>query len=181
MEVNLKKAAALAAAIAASPLKLEHSFSVDIYGDAPTPEQMDTLKGNLQEQIAVALALTNAVFVIRELIGKANEARVNTLLSARALLDKQLSVLNSIPVRKQGTSLVALARQMEALQSAEVKVFGQRAPNLDLETESIVSPLLSELRKKKRAIDDELQAVNFTTTIKLPEAVVEVLTILDLV
>lgn len=181
MKVNLKKAAALAAAVSAVGAKFDHAYNVDLYADPPNEEAVTRAREALGSQVATALTLAEVVFVIRQLIGEANVPRVNSLLTKRALIDKQLSIINSVPVRRQGTNLTALARQIEALRVGENKAYGVKAPNLELETETLVAPILRELRKAKRELDDELQAVNFNTTIELPDGVVQVLKDLDLI
>jgi hypothetical protein len=181
MIVNLKKAAALAAAVSATTVKFDHAFNIDPYGDPPQPEHIERYRENLLNQVGTAMVLTEIVFTIRRLIGEANVGRVNDLLTRRARVEKKLSILNTIPVRQQGSNLVAIARQVEALRGVENKPYGVKVPGLELETASLITPFLRELKKNKRDLDDELQAVNFNTTITLPEDVVGVLKTLDLV
>lgn len=181
MIVNLKKAAALAAAVSATSVKFDHAFNLDVYGDPPQQGHVDQYRENLLNQIGTAMVLTEVAFKIRRLIGEANIGRVNDLLTRRANVEKKLSILNQIPVRQQGTNLASLARQVEAFRGAENKPYGAKMPGLELETASIITPSLRELKKTKRDLDDELQAVNFNTTITLPEDVVGVLKTLDLV
>lgn len=182
MKVTLKKASALAAAATAivPTIKFDHSYVVDVYGDPPSDEAIEAANVLLNNQLTNALAIVGIVFRIRQMIGQANTGRIDGLLTARAAIDKQLSVLNQIPVRQQRTNLVALTRQMEALKGNEQKLYGNNL-KLDLETFSLVSPLSRQLIKDKRAIDEELATLNFTTTIELPADVVKVLTDLDLI
>lgn len=182
MKINLKKAAAIAAALSAVKIDLNHVYSVDIFADPPTEDTVKQLRDTLSTQVATYLALIETVFEIRYLIGSANEGRINLLLTQRALIEKQLSVVNSIPVRSAGTNISALQRQLEAFHNKEKASYvGIKLPTLELETASLVGPALSELKRRKRELDDELQALNFNTTIELPEDAVKVLTSLDLI
>lgn len=181
MKVTLKKAAALALALTSASVALQHSFSVDVYEDLPLPEDITAAHDRLEEQVAKALAVAEAGFTIRVIIGEANEGNINGLLTRRALIDKQLSILNTVPVRETSTNLVSLQRQVEAFRSSESRPYGSKAPPLDLETASIVSPLLKRLRKEKRDVEEELQRINFATTVELPADVVKILTDLDIV
>lgn len=194
MQINLKKAAALASVLAGSQVKFDHAFAVDVFADAPTEDTVERAREALKQQVSLALGLADAAFLIRSLIGRANVGHINDLLTQRALVDKQLQLVNGIPLRQRGTDLVALTRQIEAKRAGGNEAQGYQLAlrggqlalrggglTLDLETESIVSPLLKNLRRMKRNIDDELQAVNFNTQIEIPANVVRVLTDLDLV
>lgn len=184
MKVTLKKAAALAAAVSAVAVKQDHAYAVDIYADPPDEEFVTRARDILQQQLGSALALSSVVFQLRRLIGVANEGAVNRLLTERAAIEKQLSIVNSIPLRTQGTNLEALKRQIEAGRAGPevgARLFGARGTTLELETHTIVSPLLRSLKREKRRVDEELQVANFTTEIELPDEVVKVLTDLDLV
>lgn len=182
MKVNLKKAAALSAAVSAVAVRYDHQYNVDLYADPPTQESADKSRELLAQQISTGLALVESAFAIRLLIGKANEGRINALLTARALTEKKLAVVNSVPLRRQGTNIEALKRQIEAHRAQpEQRVYGRAGLTLDLETEGLLTPTIRSLRKQKRELDDELQMLNYNTQIELPENVVKVLTDLDLV
>lgn len=183
MKVTLKKAAALSAAVAAATVKLDHAYAVEIYAEPPTEDFVNRARDILQQQIASARTLSAVVFQLRRLIGAANQGSINSLLTERAAIEKQLAIVNAIPVRTQGTNIQALARQIEAIrgQGEAQRIYGARAATLELETHTIVSPILRTLKREKRRVDDELQVLNFTTEIELPDEVVKVLTDLDLV
>lgn len=182
MKVNLKKAATLSSALASTQIKFEHSFAIDVFADPPTAENAKTAQEGLNNHVILSMNLLAASFMIRQLIGQANADKINELLAARAMIEKQLSILNTIPVRPNGTNIEALTRQIKAarLPDARPNPYG-RGLILELETESILSPIFRKLRRAKRDIDDELQGLNFNTTIEIPEDVVKILTDLDLV
>ena len=182
MQVTLKKAAALSAAVLAAVPKFNHQFSVDIYADPVSPMRLQELDAELAEQVNAANRLIDVGFYIRELIGKANaEHDINSLLTSRALIEKKLETFNTIPVRSKQPNLVAIERQVEAARQNGQDRFGRANLTLDLETSSVVSAILTALRRAKREVEEKLATANYNTTIKLPDDVVEVLKTLDLV
>lgn len=182
MQVTLKKAAALAAALTGLPVKIDHQYSVDPFADPPSQAMVVEFAGKMQTQVEVALGIVDAAFVIRDMIGKANVGKINQLLTERAAIEKKLSIINGIPSRNKGTNLDALTRKVEAGREEKAPAFGRgNGLTLDLETETLILPIQKELKRQKRRVEEELQTLNFNTTIELPKGVVDVLTELDLV
>lgn len=181
MLVNLKKAGALAAALLSCQVKMDHTFGVDIYGDPPAPNWQEGAEAMLAAQVDRALALTEAGFTIRRLIGEANKAVIDGLLAERALIEKKLSIINGLPKRANGTNMVALARQIMALREQEQKPYGQKPLTLEIKTEELIDGLAKPLKRSLRELDDKLQAANFNTNIDIPEGVAKVLRELDLI
>jgi len=183
MKVNLKKAAALAAALSSTAIKVDHSYSVDVYGELPTADGLKAAKEVFETQVSNNLVVLTAAYTIRRLIGDANAATVDKLLNLRALTEKKLAFLNALPLRRQDTNLDVLKKKVEAVLAGDQKIGygGPRVPDLEIGTEEFLTPLIKKLKKLKRDLDEELQAVNFNTTIEIPEDVVKVLTDLDLI
>lgn len=181
MKVNLKKAGALAVAVAAVKTPVNTSFSVDPYGDVPSEDSIKNLEQSFRDSVMTSLSLYETVYMIRKLIGEANVKEVNGLLSQRALVEKQLALMNSIPLRDKGTNLDVLARKVEAAREKADNPYGRNPLALDLETESLVYPLIRQMKRRLRDLDDDLQKANYNTEIELPDNVVEVLKALDLV
>lgn len=182
MKINLKKAGALAVAVAAVKTPVNTTFSVDPYGDVPSEESVQNLQQEFRDSVMTTLSLYETVYLLRKLIGEANVEKVNGLLSQRALVEKQLSLMNSIPLREKGTNLNVLARKVEAMrEKVDNQVYGRNPLTLELETDSLVGPLVRQMKRRLRDLDDELQKANYNTEIEIPENVVEVLKTLDLV
>lgn len=183
MQVNLKKAAALSAALAAIPFAPAHAFRVDVYGPLPTQEHVEALRQQLVDQISAALRRNKAVYTIRKMVGEANMERISGLLASKAELEKNLAVLGAVPVRPSSTNLDAIARQAADLLNPEIarRAFGGNNIALEIQTDDLIVPNQKALRKAVRVIDEELQACNFNTKIELPKDVVDILTENDLV
>ncbi len=184
MKVNLKKAAALAAAVSAMTVKFDHTYQTDLYGEAPDEASIAKMNGILINQLNNALALVEVVFTIREQIRLANtQSGVSELLTARAKNERQLAILNTLPVHgpidlKRISTMHGIA---QAGLVGDQKYGGPKAPIVQLETASLVNPILSAAKRTKRKIDEELQSLNFRTEIELSADVVKVLTDLDLI
>lgn len=179
MKISLKKAAALATALSALQTPAQPRINLSIYGDNSPEGVKDRIKTVVDEQEAIVahnLALNAAVYDIRHLIGKANEGRINFLLTERALIDKQLQLLNSIPTTP-APNFEHLSRQLTARAAME-------NPSTDLvpiPTPMDFSMQIKSLKRERVKIEDELAQLNFTTMIELPEDVVTILTDNDLV
>jgi len=183
MEVTLKKASALALALAGTSIPITHTMAVDPYGDAPKKKEVEALTETLAESIKAQMLITSAVYVIRHEISQANAPRITTLLTARAELTKHLAFLNAIPRRPTAPNLDVLARKLEAVRATPQPGYSNRPVGvaLELETSALVDPLLKEMKRKLRNIEDELASLNHSTKIKLPDDVVKLLTELDLI
>lgn len=181
MDVNLKKASALALALAGVNVQIAHSYALDPYADPPTNEDVDELEGQFNSAVQKALQINEAVYVIRGMIGIANEGRINELLTARAMADKGLAILNAIPQRKGRPNLTALAAKLAASKEDKSPSYGAKSGiTLDLQT-SQIADIIKAFRKGRVKIEDELAKLNYSTTIKLPDDVVALLTEFDLV
>lgn len=184
MQVSLKKGAALALALSAVPVKLDHSYNIDVFGAAPTQSDLDIMNNLLLVQVAEAMKLNECVYVIRSLIGKANEGKINELLTERAMIDKALAVLGTLPLRDVSPNLTALAAKMAATKESLGTSSGYgRTPAVTLEllTEPYGKNFAKPLKKRRLKLEDKLAHLNFTTMIELPDDVVKVLTAYDLI
>lgn len=181
MEVNLKKASALSLALGGMTVAIPHTFALDPYAEPPTDELVDELEGQFIAAVGKAIEIVQATYMIRGLISHANEGRINDLLTARAELDKVLGILNAIPQRKNRPNLIALAAKLSASKDDKTPSYGSKAgPTLDIPTAS-VAQTIRVFRKGRVKIEDELASLNYSTTIKLPDDVVALLTEFDLV
>lgn len=181
MDVNLKKASALALALGGMTVAIPHTFALDPYAEPPTEDQVDELEGQFNAAVAKAIDIVQATYMIRGLIGRANEGRINDLLTARAEIDKTLGILNAIPQRKSRPNLAALAAKLAASKEDKSPSYGSKTgPTLDIQT-APVAQKIRMFRKGRVKIEDELAKLNYSTTIKLPDDVVALLTEFDLV
>lgn len=187
MRVTLKKAAGLAAALASVSVLVNTSVNVSIFSDRKVQDVIDEEMAVLSTNLDRALSLVEAVYTIRDLIGKANEGTISELLTERARIDKQLAVLNPLlqpNARKLDTD--AVERQLQSMREkgGESSGFGSRTADtvtVPLPTSPRVESHIKALKKARIRIEDRLAEFNFKTTIELPEEVVKLLTELDLI
>ncbi|HPQ09713.1 MAG TPA: hypothetical protein PLQ98_00115 [Bacillota bacterium] len=191
MQVSLKKGAALALALSAIPVKLDHTYSIDVFGSPPAPQDIEDMGLMLTAQLNEALRINQAVFTIRSMIGQKNEGQINNLLTERAMIDKSLAIVGGLPLRSSTPNLATLPDKMAlAKEQASSNTFrsmiGQKNDGktltllIELRTDTYV-PISKALKKRRLKIEDELAHLNFTTMIELPEDVVAVLTAYDLI
>lgn len=175
MRVTLKKASALALALTSIGVAIPHTLQVSAFDDAP--DAFDSWKAELQAQLAKVEAKWSAVYAIRNLIGQANAGKINEILTERALLDKLIAIYSEIPIRKTQPSVAMLNRQFEAARGSALGPGAARGVNIniELETDSFVTPRLDELKAKKRVLEDSLAGWNHDTSITLPDDVVAIL------
>lgn len=188
MQVTLKKAAGLAAALASVSVLVNTSVNVSIFSDRKVQDVIDEEMAVLTTNLDRALSLVEAVYTIRSLIGKANEGTISELLTERARIDKQLAVLNPLlQPQARKLDIGAFEAQREAARnkgSGESIGFGSRTADhmtIPLPTSSLVEGTIKALKKARIRIEDRLAEFNFKTTIELPEEVVKLLTELDLI
>ena len=180
MRVTLKRASALALALTSIEIAIPHTVSVSAFDDAP--DAFDTWGVELRSQVDKVEQKWATVYAIRSLIGKANEGKINELLTERAATDKLIAIYSGIPSRKTNPSVAMLNRQFEAVRGAQPGVIARNQNiNVELETSSIVDQRLDELKARKRMIEDGLAGWNHDTSITLPDDVVEVLRTFKLV
>jgi|JI10StandDraft_1071094.scaffolds.fasta_scaffold56985_4 hypothetical protein len=182
MQVSLKKGAALALALSAIPVKLDHTYSIDVFGSPPAPQDIEDMGLMLTAQLNEALRINQAVFTIRSMIGQKNEGQINNLLTERAMIDKSLAIVGGLPLRSSTPNLATLPDKMAlAKEQASSNTYGKTLTLLiELRTDTYV-PISKALKKRRLKIEDELAHLNFTTMIELPEDVVAVLTAYDLI
>lgn len=98
--------------------------------------------------------------------------------------NRQLTILNAMPTHGP-LDLARVQKMHEIAQAAMIadqnKYGGPKAPVIQLETASFLTPIVSAAKRQKRNIDESLQSFNFRTEITLSDDVVKVLKDLDLI
>lgn len=189
MHVTLKKAAALATALAAVSVPLESSVTLSIFSDEDPEKLVSNETTTLTDNINKSMAVNNAVYAIRSLIGRANEGTINNLLTERALLDKQLALLNRfVQTNTRPPDWAAVTKQIASLRDTPQPSGGYNlggrtanAISIQLPTNDLVTDEIRALKKRRIAVEDQLAELNFKNTIELPEDVVTLLREFDLV
>lgn len=185
MKITLKKASALVLALSAIIDKtvIPSVLEISPFSDAPDQNGIDEAYGTMHSSVLSVINTIEAKFALRMLVSQANEGSVNTLLCWRADVEGRLKMLQNVPSRVKSSEISAVAREIVAKREGGTALSHLRSPTVvfELETASFLSPFIKVLTKKKREIDDELQKLNFSTEITLPEEVIKVLTDCDLI
>lgn len=179
MIVTLKKAAALSLALSAIKIDVPLKIEVGAYDSLPNLFDADT---QLVRNVEAVLNRNAAVYEIRHLIGVANEGRINELIGIRAMIDKQLAFLNSIPTVTKRPNSDVIERELGALREAPADNYGRKKSlTVEVHTASHLEPHVRRLKRLRIGIEDELAQLNYTNTIELPDDVVALLQEHDLV
>jgi hypothetical protein len=186
MRVSLKKAAALASALAAISVSIPTGVAVSIYAVNSDGELQALVHSAIEQQKAALIksqSISGAVYSIRMLIGQANGSKINALVTERAAIDKQLQIVNSVTLVEKQPDIAALGRQLAALAEAPQETYRGRSDSLviSIPNADLVTPELKALKKRRIAVEDELAHLNFTTEIELPDDVVTILRENDLI
>ncbi|USN14738.1 hypothetical protein PAPPERLAPAPP_03690 [Brevundimonas phage vB_BpoS-Papperlapapp] len=189
MQVNLRKANALAKSLQDEALKqsAEHAVAFSIYDTAPDfAGKVDAAAQAMRTALEDALALTEAAYAVRALMGKAfHTSGINDVLTRKALLDRKEKLLTQVfayaPAASASDEVVLAPRRFEALlaQHEAAKTAGVRAAAADSVSVRVprsaydgLEDALRDIRREKAEIADELLGLNAGHRITLPEAVV---------
>jgi hypothetical protein len=183
MNVSLKKAAALATSLTGVAISVPHILNVSIFSeDARSAEALQAVVTAAAKDRDTELdrmrTVSRAVFVIRGLIGKANEGEINALLTERAGLDKELQIINAVPAVLKVPDFVAISRQIEDMRATpQVGTSSYRPPASAVGVPLPFDPAteVRALKKRRITVEDRLASLNFNTNIELPDDVVAIL------
>lgn len=189
MQVNLRKANALAKALQDEALKLapEHAVAVSIYEETPDfAAKVDAAGAALRSVLDDAVALTEAAYEIRGQMGKAFHASgINDVLTRKALLDRTEKLLSQAlayaPAASAASEVATAPRRFEALlaqhEAAKVngtrlavgETFQVRVPRTAYDG---LEDRLRDIRREKAQIADDLLGLNAGHRITLSDSVV---------
>ena len=191
MQVNLRKANALAKALQDEAHKQTAPTSVSISVYAENPDIAGAVKtagDAVRTALADALALSTAAYTLRGLMGKAfHTSGINDLLTEKALLDKREKLISQVvataPTGPQAEQELELApRRLASL--IEQRAAAAGSPNVSLRSlgESLTVQVppsayaglddeLREIRRRKTEISDELLGLNAANRVTIPEDV----------
>lgn len=192
MQVNLRKANALAKALQDEALKQTAPTSIAVSVFAVEPDivgEAVTAGKAVRQSLEDALALTTAAYTVRGLLGKAfHTSGINDVLTEKALLDRREKLISNVlayaPTGPQAEQDLELApRRLEAM--IEQRKAAATSSTLNLrqigETLTVQVPPsayvglddeLRVIRRRKTEITDELLGLNTANRITIPEDVV---------
>lgn len=189
VSVTLKKAASLASQLSLVKVEHPHQYTVSPHEENPSEAAFDAAKQLFEESVNKYGAITNAVFLIRGLVMKANEGKINELIHLKTLLTKQLAYTQTIPSIKTGSTPASVARELDALRlqmkdttnPSNVRYASAMKVAMQIETAEFVNAQISRLKRALLEVDDNLTRLNYSTTVEIPEDVVTLLRSYDLI
>lgn len=191
MQVNLRKANALAKALQDEAHKQTAPTAVSISVYAENPDIADIVKAAgdaVRAALADALALSTAAYTLRGLMGKAfHTSGINDVLTEKALLDKREKLISQVlalaPTGPQAEQEIELApRRLASLIEQRAAAAGSSTVTLRAIGENLTVQVppsayvglddeLRAIRRRKTEISDELLSLNAANRITIPEDV----------
>lgn len=178
--VTLKKAAALATALASVKIETSTSVTLSIFSTSNVQNEVEAAIADIKLAVETTLEIQSAIYLIRALIGKANEGEINELLTHRAMLDKQLAMLNSVNNNVNPIDYDGVTAQREAKKNQD-NTYSAPSLSVTIPTGDFIQPAIKQVKKARISTEDKLTQLNFTKTIELPDDVVKILTDFDLI
>lgn len=194
MEVTLKKAAMWSQMLidAAKSTDLNPLRSLSIFAEEVPSEMVEREQGDLKLELEKAMALTDAGYLVRTLIAKANTATpISDLLAQVAAIDKKLTILSSLS-SAAGSSYGAVQDTGKALDNRVAFIRAERAvptatasrnsdtitvslATSDSEFVSAIDKDIAAFKRARNSIKDRLTELNFTTKVTIPEDVTKLM------
>lgn len=184
MQVTLKKAAMLAAAVSALSMPLTPTVTVSKFSDADLQATFSSANEAALAAINKAMIANTMYYKMRAAIKAANASSgIDDLIGGKVEIEKKIAILSAITTTPALPDFEALNRERLALREQVDTSYGGRSGSItmnvvlasDIETE------LTTLRRALSVITETLVERNFTTKITLPDDVVAFLTEQNLV
>lgn len=171
--ITLRKAANYAKLLltASKQVSLKTSTSVSIYATTSLSEVVAQARDSLAESLQGAVALSEAGYRLRRLIGDANVMEVNALLNEKASLDAQEKLLTSVwTSQNAGLVLDVAIGRLDALKARyAANGYGEDEIDLRVPAPDDLADRIYAARLRKTEIDETLLGLNTNTKITLPD------------
>ena len=186
MQVSLRKANALQVAINEALKGLEFKADISINEFQSPAKEIELAKQKFDRNVQRRWNLLAALYDIRTKVAAANAAnKIDNLLADLARIEKDLVFFAPFAKANTSTDLKVIEGKLEKISNrtedsyyakaeVETSIFGEG----DLVT---YRTYMSDFKKKKQALQDQLLEVNVRTTIELATGTVEVLKSEDII
>jgi hypothetical protein len=190
MKVSLRKAAALSQLLfdASKKFPLTKTISFSIYADVSVGKEMIEAREAFEANLTAAGDLVAGAYVIRALLGDANNKfGVDARLAEQAGLSAREKLLTAaiagndaygaVAYKEPNTVGAQLSAMIERSKSSErIRSDDSLTVNvLDAGFITEIQNQLADIRRRKVAISDDLLGINTGQTVELPESVVKLL------
>lgn len=185
MNISLRKANAIQAAITETIADIKINVSVDLNEFQDPEEQLQAANSQLFENDTRRQKLLLAFYNIRGLVGAANaQCGIDVNLTKAAFINRRIQQLQEFSRCEPYTNLDVIRGKLEKIRNRPVEdrpaMFGR---NESVVVSSVISQEqidqsraeINSLKKQKQKINDEVLELNIKTEIPLSEDVVETL------
>jgi hypothetical protein len=187
MQVSLRKANALQVAINEALKGLEFKSDVSINEFQNPAQEIELAKRKFDLNVQRRWNLISALYDIRTKVASANAANnIDNLLADLARLEKDLVFFAPFAKANTSTELRTLRGKLLKIATREGESYSFHSSEVSTsifteEDLASYSTYLSDFKKKKQALQDQLLEVNVRTTIELAASTVEVLKAEDII
>ena len=190
MKITLRKANALQQNIneALRGIRLEPTVSITEFEDVIT--KIDEANELIFKEVNRQVDLNLALYTIRGLVGQANSAEIDGLLTQIAHNEKMIALNNHLLTTPKRVALDVLKGKLEKIKSIpedaiRSSVYGRQTEVstgvFSDEAFKAFKTTVLKLKKEKQKLQDKVLELNIKTEIELPEDVVAILKAEDLV
>ena len=190
MKITLRKANALQQNIneALRGIRLEPTVSITEFEDVIT--KIDEANELIFKEVNRQVDLNLALYTIRGLVGQANSAEIDGLLTQIAHNEKMIALNNHLLTTPKRVALDVLKGKLEKIKSIPEDAVRSSIYGRTTEVSTGVfsddafkafKTTVLKLKKEKQKLQDKVLELNIKTEIELPEDVVAILKAEDLV
>lgn len=183
-KINLRKASAAVQILMASVASLRQevvksgSLNLSIFGDYD--KYIDENRAKFQENQKKLSDQTDVLFSIRKKVSEANQSNVDTILNSIAKIDAQISNIAFIADGYVSDKDIVTAKIAMAKEKVKSDSYGYGSEEVAVsiftkEDTEKASKELSELKRTKRKLQDDLLSANIEDKISLTTKEVEIL------
>ena len=189
MKITLRKANALQQNIneALRGIRLEPTVSITEFEDVVT--KIDEANEAIFKEVNRQVDLNLALYTIRGLVGQANAAEIDGLLTRIAHNEKMIALNNHLLSTPKRVDVVVLTGKLEKIKTTPEdsirSVYGRQTEVstgvFSDDAFKVFKKTVLSLKKEKQKLQDKVLELNIKTEIELPEDVVAILKGEDLI
>ena len=183
-QINLRKAAAAVQILTASVASLRHeimksgSSNISIFGDYD--KYIDENRTKFEENKKKLSDQTDVLFSIRKKVSESNQSNVDAILNSIAKIDAQITNVTFIANGYVSDKDIVTAKIAMLKEKSKGDSYGYDSPEVSVsvftkEDVKKASKELSELKRTKRKLQDELLSANIVDKISLADKEKEIL------
>lgn len=184
MRVTLRKANALTNALQDAVRQIEFKTNVKLNEFEDPNQVLNTARQVLLGDINKKTTLQRVLYSIRNSVGQANhESGINSMLTEVAALEKEIQIYASLVTESVSENLTVISGKLEKIRNNKAETRRSILGYDDTVDSGVLLPehivdfknIISNLKKHKQQLQDQILETNVKTEIELAGATVEVL------